>query len=165
MTETTTIDPRLLRDACGRFATGVTVITTRSGAGDFGMTANAFMSVSLDPPLIAVSLGRKARMLAEIRAARRYAVNVLAGDMEPVAMHFAGRHDPALASVLGEEDGLPVLAGAAAVFHTDVVQEIEAGDHVLFIGHVRRIAQDADAPPLLFHAGRFGLLAPPRRAA
>lgn len=165
MTQTPAIDPRALRDACGRFATGVTVITTRSPSGDFGMTANAFMSVSLDPPLIAVSLGLKAKMLAEIRASGRYAVNILADGMEPVALHFAGRHDPALAKILCDDTGLPILAGAAAVFHTQVVQEVEAGDHVLFIGQVQRITQDPAALPLLFHAGRFGLLAPPQAAA
>ena len=80
----TVFDARAMRDACGSFATGVTVISTSTPEGDHGMTANAFMSVSLDPPLISISLDRKSRMLDRIRSSGRYAVNVLAGDMSIV---------------------------------------------------------------------------------
>jgi len=153
------IDPRALRDACGSFATGVTVISTRTPEGDHGMTANAFMSVSLDPPLITISLDRNSKMRAKVQASRRYAVNVLARDMEPVALHFAGRHNPDLAATFTELDGLPVVPGALAVFLAEVEQEVEAGDHTLFIGRVTRIEREIAARPLLFCAGRFGALA------
>ena len=152
------IDPRALRDACSSFATGVTVVSTRTEDGDHGMTANAFMSVSLDPPLITISLDRNSRMREKVRASGRYAVNVLASDMEPVAMHFAGRHNPAFAGVFNERDGLPVVPGAVAVFLADVVQEVEAGDHTLAIGRVTSIDRDATARPLLFCGGRFAAL-------
>jgi len=153
------IDLRALRDACGSFATGVTVVSTRTEEGDHGMTANAFMSISLDPPLITISLDRKSRMLEKVRAARRYAVNVLARDMEPLALHFAGRHNPDFAGVFAERDGLPVVPGALAVFVAEVEQEVEAGDHTLFIGRVTGIDRDVEAQPLLFCGGRFAELA------
>lgn len=153
------IDPRSLRDACGSFATGVTVVSTRTDDGDHGMTANAFMSVSLEPPLITISLDRNSRMRERVRASGRYAVNVLASDMEPVAMHFAGRHNPDFAGVFTERDGLPVVPGALAVFLAKVVQEVEAGDHTLFIGEVTGIARDIAAQPLLFCGGKFAALA------
>ena len=153
------IDPRELRAVCGRFATGVTVITTRTDEGDHGMTASAFMSVSLDPPLICISVDRRARMLGRIREAGRYAVNILPAAMQPQALHFAGRPDPALNDLFDEALGLPVLRGAAGLLVTDVVQQVETGDHVLFIGHVRHLQSDPEAAPLLHHAGRFGSLA------
>lgn len=152
-------DSRALRDACGSFATGVTVITTCTPEeGDHGMTANAFMSVSLDPPLIVISLDHRSRMMEKVRKAGRYAVNILAHDMEAVAMHFAGRNRPEFADILEKRDGLPVVPGAVAVMLADVHQRVEAGDHTLFIGRVTHLERRAGARPLLFHAGRFGQL-------
>lgn len=152
------IAPRALRDACGSFATGVTIISTTTKDGDHGMTANAFMSVSLDPPLVSISLDRKARMLAKVRESRRYAVSVLSSEMEALAMHFAGRFDPAVGNPFGHVMGLPVVPGASAAFVTDVTQEIEAGDHVMILGKVRHITRSENATPLLFHAGKFASL-------
>ena len=154
------IDPRALRDCCGRFATGVTVITTRTGKGDHGMTASAFMSVSLDPPLIAISLDRRSKMLGKVLSARRFAVNILTETMRAHAMHFAGRQDETLTDLFAEHHhDLPVLREAAAVIVADVVNEVEAGDHMLLLGHVRHLDRDPTAAPLLYHAGQFGSLA------
>lgn len=153
------IDPRDLRNACGAFATGVTVISTRTEEGDHGMTANAFMSVSLDPPMIAISLDHKARMLSKVRASGRYCVSVLSHGMEGIAWHFAGKFDPEHADPFTEIDGMPVVPGAASTFVCDVDSEVTAGDHVLFIGRVRHLAQETKARPLVFHSGKFGALA------
>lgn len=158
MSEEIQIDPRELRHACGSFATGVTVITTCTEDGNHGMTANAFMSVSLDPPLLTISLDKGCKMLGHIRQSGRYAVNILSENMQPIAMHFAGRADPQYADILSERAGLPVLEDASAVFLTDVEKEIEVGDHVLFIGRVRDFHRDETALPLLFCAGKFGAL-------
>lgn len=157
-TEPPAFDARALRDACGSFATGVTVISTTTEDGDPGITANAFMSVSLDPPLISISLDRRCRMQEKVRASGRYAVNVLAEDMEHVAMHFAGRHDPGLAQIFDRRGALPVVPGAVAIFLTEVEQEIEAGDHTLFIGRVTHLERRPEADPLLFCGGRFARL-------
>lgn len=156
-----TIDPRALRDCCGRFATGVTVITTRTTEGDHGMTVSAFMSVSLDPPLISISLDRQSKMLGRIRKSGCFAVNILSQDMRPHAMHFAGRPDGTLTDLFLEYHGLPFLRDAAAVIVADVADQVEAGDHVLILGHVRHLDRDPAAAPLLFHAGQFGSLAHP----
>lgn len=155
----TPIDPRELRDCCGRFATGVTVITTRTPEGDHGMTASAFMSVSLDPPLIAISLGRRSRTLGRVRRSGRFAVNILSQGMRPHALHFAGRPDESLTDLFREYHGLPVLRDAAALLVADVAQQVEAGDHMLLLGQVRHLSRDPAAAPLLHHAGRFGGLA------
>jgi flavin reductase (DIM6/NTAB) family NADH-FMN oxidoreductase RutF len=159
------IDPRALRECCGRFATGVTVITTRTAEGDHGMTASAFMSVSLDPPLISISLDRRSKMLGKVQKSRRFAVNILSQHMRPHALHFSGRPDGTLpdgtvVDLFQEHPaGLPILRNAAAVIVADMVQQVEAGDHVLLLGHVLHLDHDPAAAPLLYHAGQFGCLA------
>ncbi|PWJ84542.1 flavin reductase (DIM6/NTAB) family NADH-FMN oxidoreductase RutF [Pseudaminobacter salicylatoxidans] len=152
------LDAREFRNACGGFSTGVTVISTRCGEGDHAMTANAFMSISLDPPLIAISLADTARMLPRLRAAGAFAVSVLREDMEDIAWHFAGKprfEGPAPFIELG---GLPVIGDAASVFVADVHSEVAAGDHVIVIGHVHAMQCDPYARPLVFHGGRFASL-------
>ena len=151
-------DPIQFRNACGAFATGVTIVTTRTEAGDHGMTANAFMSISLDPPLIAVSIARTAKMCPLIERAGRYAVSVLAAGTEELAMHFAGRPSADIGEPLRDLDGLPVARGASAVFAAHVDQAVEAGDHVIFIGRVSAFETAEDNGPLTFHKGRFGRL-------
>jgi flavin reductase (DIM6/NTAB) family NADH-FMN oxidoreductase RutF len=151
-------DPITFRNACGAFATGVTIITTRLNDRDHGMTANAFMSISLDPPLIAVSIAKTAKMLPLIEDSQRFAVSVLASGAEDLAMHFAGRPKDDIGDPLRDLDGLPVARQASAVFATHVDQAVDAGDHVIFIGHVSALETDAEAQPLTFHKGRFGKL-------
>jgi flavin reductase (DIM6/NTAB) family NADH-FMN oxidoreductase RutF len=154
-----TVEPRALRDACGLFATGVNVITTRFGGRDHGMTANAFMSISLDPPLIAISIAERAKMLPLIQSSGRFAVSTLAHGSERLAWHFAGKPDPQFERVFRDADGLPVVRGAVAVFVADVADEVLAGDHTIFIGRVRLLDIDPEAEPLLFHKGKFGRIA------
>lgn len=151
----TPVDPHAFRACCGRFATGVTVVTTRTHQGDHGMTISAFMSVSLDPALVCISVKRGARMLPKLRASGQYAVNILTEDMHAHALHFAGRSDASLSDLFEDRHGLPVLRGAAAVIVADVVQTVEAGDHVLLIGRVSHLNQTPSVRPLLHHAGRF----------
>ena len=153
------IDPRAMRDCCGRFATGVTVVTTRTPEGTHGMTVSAFMSISLDPPLISISLKRQSRMLGKIRDTGCFAVNVLSWDMQKHALHFAGRPDKTLVNLFQDSHGLPTLRDAAAILIANDIRLVEAGDHVLVLGHVRHLDHDATAVPLLFHAGQFGSLA------
>lgn len=155
----TPADPRALRDACGLFATGVNVIATRIGTQDYGMTANAFMSVSLTPPLIAISIAQTAKMLPRLRESGRFSVSVLATGMEKLAWHFAGKPDPSLATPFEEREGWPVLRGAAAAFLAETAQEVPAGDHVIFLGAVRGLRLEPLRAPLLFHKGRFGEIA------
>lgn len=160
----TDIDPRQLRNACGQFGTGVTIITTHCDGRDHGMTANAFMSISLDPPLVAISIAKGARMLSNIQTTGRFAVSVLAEGMEDLAWHFAGRLKPGLCDVFERRNGLPVIANAVAYFVTDLVSEIVAGDHTIFLGHVREMSLEHSKRPLLFFRGCFGGLADPHPA-
>lgn len=158
------VDPMLYRRTCGRFGTGVTIVTTKVGERTHGMTANAFMSVSLEPPLVLVSIAKNAKMCGLIRAAERYAVSILAEDQRDLALHFAGRPQGGLEIPFGERAGMPVIEGALGHVVARVVQEVDAGDHVLFIGEVEHM-ECREGPPLLFYGGRFETLAEAARDA
>lgn len=152
------ISPVTFRNACGMFGTGVTVITTRSGGADHGMTVNAFMSISLAPPLVAVSVANTAKMLAHIRRSGRFAVSILEEGREALALHFAGRPDGSIAEPFYDFDDLPGIKHACTVLATNVEQEVAAGDHVIFVGRVSRMHVEPDKAPLIFHKGKFGKL-------
>jgi flavin reductase (DIM6/NTAB) family NADH-FMN oxidoreductase RutF len=153
------VDSRDFRNACGHFTTGVTVITTRcAGEGDHGMTANAFMSISLVPPLIAVSIGDTAKMLKYVHETGRFAVSILSRSMEPVAWHFSGKSNQGLSEVFEDCDGLPVIRDALAAFTAHVVEQIPAGDHTIFVGRVSCLVQRPGHEPLIFTRGRFAIL-------
>jgi flavin reductase (DIM6/NTAB) family NADH-FMN oxidoreductase RutF len=148
--------PARLRKAMGRFATGVTIVTTAQGDVVHGMTANGVMSVSLDPPLIVVSLGH-CRMDELLPRTRRYGVSVLGADHEALARHFAGRPVDEVAPRFTWWRGLPFLDGALAHVGCRVEAIHEAGDHRLWIGRVEYM-EFHDGEPLIFYAGRFGRL-------
>jgi flavin reductase (DIM6/NTAB) family NADH-FMN oxidoreductase RutF len=147
---------RELRNVMGRFATGVTVVTTTHRDVIHGMTANAFLSVSLRPPLVLVSLGR-CRMSEMLPRTGRYGVSVLASDQEKFAAHFAGQRASDEDPRFVWEHDLPLLDGALAHVGCRVVDVHPAGDHVLWIGEVEHLYH-REGEPLLFYTGRFGTL-------
>jgi flavin reductase (DIM6/NTAB) family NADH-FMN oxidoreductase RutF len=134
------VTPAAHREVLSRFATGVTVVTVKSpSTGDVrGMTANAFMSVSLDPPLVLVSVRRDARMHSLLHEAGRYGVSLIGERLEREARRFAGMHvashEPA--PVFDERGGTAILREALGWLVATVVDEHEAGDHTLFIGEI-----------------------------
>ena len=147
------MDDLLFRKAMGKFATGVTVLTTSHEGDIHGMTANAFMSVSLNPKLVVISVGHHARFLDKVTQSKRFAVNILAEDQQQVSQHFAGK--PQGEVEFATLDGLPVLEGAIAQISCDVASVYEEGDHTLFIGKVTDI-QLEEKDPLLFYGGQYG---------
>lgn len=155
----TTVDPRHLRACLGQFATGVTVVTTAADDGTpHGVTVNSFTSVSLDPPLVLVSIDRRARSCDLLRG-RPFVVTVLASTQVGLAWQFAGRPDPALQVPWADRGGVPGLAGGIAHVTCRPFQAVDGGDHVLFLGEVTDLGT-APGDPLLFHAGRFRLAGP-----
>jgi flavin reductase (DIM6/NTAB) family NADH-FMN oxidoreductase RutF len=148
------IDRRGLRSTLGRFATGVTIVSTAGSDGIHAMTANAFTSVSLDPPLVLVSLDNRTRMHRMLPATRRYGVSVLAADQERLAMHFAGRPMPDHDDPFAWEGDVPVVRDAIAHFACESYAAHEAGDHTIYIGRVCGF-QARPGHPLLFHSGEF----------
>lgn len=149
------IDPRLFRNALGRFATGVTVVTMRAGGETYGITVNAFMSVSLKPPLVAICIDQRANAHETLQEVERYGVSVLRAEQEALSDRFAGRPvDLGESDPFVEIDGFPLVAGALAQLLCRVVDVHEAGDHTLFIGEVER-ALLAEGAPLLYFGGRY----------
>jgi len=149
-------DPALaFRRTLGMFATGVTIITTRAGEQVHGMTANAFMSVSLRPPLVLVSIDRRARMCNLLHEGTRFGVNVLEAGQAALSDHFAGRArgggvEPRFELVRDT----PLVEGALAHLVARVVRSYWGGDHSLFLGQVE-YARYGEGEPLLFHGGRY----------
>jgi flavin reductase (DIM6/NTAB) family NADH-FMN oxidoreductase RutF len=162
----TTIDPLALRQALGRFATGIAVVTTQGAGGELlGLTVNSLTSVSLDPPLMAWSLARRSRHTPSFRASTPLAINVLAQGQEALSRRFAGGPQAErFKGVLWRPglDGAPLLEGCLAAFEGTIRRRIGAGDHWLVLCAVERFAW-RDGPPLLFFASRYGL--PPTAAA
>jgi len=149
-------DPALaFRRTMGMFATGVTVLTTRRDAQVHGMTANAFMSVSLSPPLVLISLDRRARLCSMLHEGTRFGVNVLAAGQAGLSDRFARRLVDAMPepsfSVVHET---PLVDGALAHVVARVVRSYWGGDHSLFLGQVE-YAHHGEGQPLLFHGGRY----------
>jgi flavin reductase (DIM6/NTAB) family NADH-FMN oxidoreductase RutF len=139
----------------GRFATGVTIITTAERDQVHGMTANGFMSVSLEPRLVVVSVANSTKMAGHLNTTGRYGVSVLARDHESLSNHFAARTPGAPLDVsFADVDGVPIIAGAVAWVATRIVDAHPAGDHTLFVGEVTDFAEGG-GEPLIFHAGSY----------
>lgn len=151
--EVISMDDRLFKAAMGKFATGVTVVLTKWENDNHGMTANAFMSVSLEPKLIVVSIANKARMKPIIEQSGNYSVNILATGHEELSMHFAGQKE--LAHVdFSEFAGIPAIKGAIATIACDVHDTVVQGDHTLFFGKVRDVLV-TDREPLVYYEGKY----------
>ncbi len=148
-------DPAIaFRRTLGMFATGVTVLTTRAGDVVHGMTANAFMSVSLRPPLVLISLDRRARMCGMLHEGSRYGVSVLAQGQTDLSDAFAGRKKDDIEPDFVVVRDTPLVEGALAHIVARVVRSYWGGDHSLFLGHVE-YARYGEGEPLLFHGGRY----------
>ncbi len=155
-------DPRDFRNALGLFATGVTIVTTKTGTGEpIGLTCNSFSSVSLSPPLVLWSLSLRSPNLPNFLQATHFAVNVLAHDQIPLSQRFAKplpRKFEGVAHNFGVH-GMPLLDGAAAQFECRTEARHYSGDHVIFIGQVLRYSY-ADLAPLGYFRGAYAAIQP-----
>lgn len=154
-------EPAVLRDVMSRFATGITVLTA-PGERMHGMTANAFTSVSIDPPLVLCCVTRTARLHAAIAGAHRFGVSVLAADQEGLARYFSDSRRPAGAAQFdavdwtpGPRTGAPLLDGALAWLECDLVADHGGGDHSIFVGEVSSVGFGTAQDALVFFDGRF----------
>lgn len=148
------MDTRMLRDCLGHFATGVTVITCEADGRPHGATVNAFTAVSLDPPLVLVSLDRNSKACGYLDG-RPFTVHVLHHQQDQLALHFAGKPNGDRVEWLPAADGLaPRLADSLAYLACTPWRSYDGGDHVLFLGEVKEFAT-GDAEPLVFYLGKF----------
>ncbi|WP_298260528.1 flavin reductase family protein [uncultured Litoreibacter sp.] len=148
---------RLLRDAFGRFATGVTIVTAATDDGVAAITANSFSSVSLTPPLVLWSPDKNSRRFAHFASATHYAVHVLATDQNDLCwavakdVHALNDHDLQL-----NAEGVPVLENCLARFECTKTAVYEGGDHVIMLGQVNRAEMREEGDPLAFFRGQVG---------
>lgn len=162
--------PDQFKAALGRLCAGVTVVTVADPDGDHGMTASAFTSLSLDPPLVLVCVGKKGNMHARLSAADHFAVNLLDAAQESVSNRFAGWWEEGrskwadLDLARGPHSGAAWIGGALAQLDCAVHAKLDGGDHTIFVGRVLATGVD-DRPreglePLLYFAGQYRALAP-----
>lgn len=159
------IGPDEFRRILGHFATGVTIVTTCDGdARPTGLTASAFASLSLDPPLVLVCVGHKAQSYPALVESGRFAVNILRAAQEELSCRFASTR-------LDKFDGVgyrlgplrqPLIDGALAQLECKTVGMHVEGDHTIFVGRVESWSA-AEGEPLLYHRGRYARLAGGRR--
>ena len=155
-----TPDARSLRDALGRFATGVAFVTAAPDGEPAGLVVNSFTSVSLDPPLVSFCPSRSSLTWTRMRRARRFGVNILGRQHE----RFVARATPPGADRFADLDweaahgGVPLLTNALASFECEIVAEHPAGDHWIVVGHVDNVRTSPIKAPLVFFAGAFSAL-------
>lgn len=158
---------RQFRSALGAFATGVTIVTTRTRSGvDVGLTANSFNSVSLDPPMVLWSLDKSSKSLPAFLESDYFAVHVLSASQEALSHTFATRGVEKFAGLALERGrgGIPLLDGCSARFQCRTAIKYEGGDHLVFIGEVEAF-DHFDRPPLVYHGGRYAAAVAKPRAA
>ncbi|WP_233492133.1 flavin reductase family protein [Blastococcus sp. TF02A-30] len=154
------VDPRMLRDVLGHFASGVTVVTADTADGPIGFTCQSFSSLSLDPPLVAFSPARTSRTWARLRDIGRFCVNVLAEGQDAVSQNFARSADDKFTGVpwTPSPHGSPVLDDVVAWIDGELWAEYDGGDHTIVVARVLDLGSSPDRRPLLFHRGAYGLL-------
>lgn len=157
-----TMDPRALRNAFGTFTTGVTLVTTVGPDGrPIAMTANSFSSVSLDPPLVLWCIDKGSDRLSIFEANPHFAINILAEAHKELSARFAKKGQPYMDGVdyVTWETGCPVIPGACAIFECDRAARHDAGDHIIYVGRIRRVETPENAgKPLVFHKGNYSAI-------
>ncbi|KQS66795.1 flavin reductase family protein [Modestobacter sp. Leaf380] len=155
------VDPRVMRDVLGHFASGITVVTAIAADGPIGFTCQSFSSLSLDPPLVAFAPARTSTTWPRLRDIGRFCVNVLADDQTALSSAFARSGTDKYAGVTWSPSahGSPVLDGVVAWIDCELWSEYDGGDHTIVVGRVLDLGATAERTPLVFHRGAYGLQA------
>lgn len=153
------VDQAVYRDVIGRFASGVTVITTTADGIDYGTTASAVSSLSMDPPMLLVCLNKTSETQSAILAAGVFGVNILAEDQGQIAYQFAKKGPAKFAGVpvIRGATGVPLVRDALAHIECEVKETVTGGTHTVFLAQVQHAA-GRDGPPLTYFRGKFGRL-------
>ncbi len=156
-------DPRELRNALGRFATGIAVVMAGDDEGLMGVTVNSFSAVSLDPPLILFCMARTLNSLARLEQVKAYSVNILLESQQELSNRFARAGEDKFAGTDWHpgRSGAPRLTAAHATFECVPYAHYDGGDHIIFVGRVVHMHAEGDDAPLLYYRGRYRLLAEP----
>lgn len=151
-------DKEQFKKAVGKYPTGVTVISTRFEDAFYGFTANSFASVSLDPLMISFCLEKKAASLPAFKGADNFAISILAAEQSDISNHFAAHKKDKFEGQnyqIGKLSGCPLIAGALSYIECEKLQEIDAGDHVMFLGKVITTEIASDAKPLVYYSRKY----------
>ncbi len=151
---TSTVTAPAFRQTLGRFASGITVVTMLDDGETHGITVSAFLSVSLEPPLVLVSIDKKANSHGRMMISERCGVSILSEGQQSLSNHFAGR-DPNVSPEFERLHDFPVLKNALAQLVCKSVQKVDAGDHTLFIGEIEALAWQEDGRPLVYFHGKY----------
>ncbi len=153
-------DSKLQRKIMGRFATGVTVITTGRDGNFSGLTANAVASLSLTPPLVLVAVERKSHSHAFLLQSRIFAMNILAAEQQHLSQRFAtpGPKEFSDLDFITDVTGAPILAGTLGYVDCRVVDILSGGDHDIFVGEIVA-GESREGAPLLYFSGAYHNLA------
>ncbi|MFC7394133.1 flavin reductase family protein [Scopulibacillus cellulosilyticus] len=154
------MDQRQFRDISGSFATGVTVITTKSECGHpIGMTANSFTSLSLNPPLILFNIAKSSSLYDAFMKSNIFAVNILSAEQENLSRQFSKKNIDRFEGIGYEEDvtGSPILKDVLGYFDCVVKSRYDGGDHTIIIGETKNGAVK-DGDPLIFYRGKYARL-------
>ena len=154
------VDPEVMREVLGHFASGVTVVTALTADGPAGFTCQSFSSLSLDPPLVAFAPARTSQTWPALRAMGRFCVNVLAEGQAAVSRNFARSGADKFDGVRWSPSahGSPVLDGVVAWIDGELWAEYDGGDHSIVVARVLDLGAEPDRRPLLYHRGSYGLL-------
>lgn len=151
------LDRNVFRDVIGRFASGVTIITTRNDGADLGTTASAVSSLSMEPPMLLICMNRTSETGRAILEAGRFVVNILGEDQADIAQRFARKGDDKFEGleVARGLAGLPLLSGTLGHLECRVAETATGGTHTVFLSHVEH-AGASEGSPLTYYRGRFG---------
>ncbi|MEK7727635.1 MAG: flavin reductase family protein [candidate division KSB1 bacterium] len=159
-TDSTPYSPTDFRKALGAFATGVTIVTTRAGEVIHGLTANAFCSLSLAPPLVLVCVDKKAQSHDLIVAGECFAINLLNAEQQPLSERFSqnkleGKERYAGVDFTQAVTGAPILANVLSWLDCKLVATHDGGDHTIFVGEVVALGNGEEAAPLLYYRSQY----------
>lgn len=149
------INAKLFRSTMGLFATGVTVISYLSDGEPTGMTVNAFMSVSMEPPLVLVSVRKQSRFNDMVRVGVCYGVNFLAESQQAISTHFGGKRDETLRVPYVYSEETPLVLGSLAHIVARTTAVHEAGDHRLYVAQIEHLRLGEQRKPLVFFSGKY----------
>lgn len=153
------MDDRLFRDAMGKFATGITIVTLEDKDEIFGITVNAFMSISLNPKLIAISIDEDASIYDRLQEAKSFGVSILKEEQKEIAMIFAKQIEKDREIDYFISDGIPVIKNSLATVTCRVKEKVKAGDHTIFIAEVTGLTVD-EGEPVLYSGGSYRSVQP-----
>ncbi|MEO8644088.1 flavin reductase family protein [Pseudomonas sp.] len=149
------VDTRHFRRMMGKFATGVTVITFEQNEKVVGMTANAFMSLSMDPPMVLISVRNESRFANQIKEGDRFGISFLREEHEHYSRHFGGRPDPDLVPATAILQGTPVLKDGLVQIVASAHAIYPGGDHLIYTANVDLLQESSNGRPLLFFSGGY----------